>query len=121
MHIRAGGALEEGEPAVTCRLKCIWIVSTGTIGWLAGFLPCAKQLLGFCHLGNSGIAGVGQGLLGASVGQDSFRVFGLGEEGLLLRRNKSVILEAMNYPCCLLTRPLEMMSFYEVCVSFILP
>lgn len=115
------GEHEEGEPDATCHLKCIWIVGTGTIGWLVGFVPCPKQQLGFFHPADSGIAGVGQALLEDSVEQDSFSVFGLGEDGLLLRRNKSVILEALNYPCCLLTYPLEMMSFYEVCVLFILP
>lgn len=59
----------------------------------------------FFHPGYSGIAGVGQALLGDSLEQDSFGVSGLGEEGLLLRRKKSVILEALNYPCYLFTHP----------------
>lgn len=98
----------ECEPDTTCHLKCIWVVSTGTIRWLAGFLPYPKLPLGFFfffHPGYSGIAGVGQALLGDSLEQDSFGVSGLGEEGLLLRRKKSVILEALNYPCYLFTHP----------------
>ena len=53
------GEREEGEPKAICHLKCIWIVSTGTIRWLVGFLPYPEQQLGFVsYPGDSGVAGL---------------------------------------------------------------